>query len=355
MLSLWQNSKTMYFLTNATFHSVVLHHVGNKQNGDALRHSKFPLKLDEETGELLKTYFLSKFKSEELFQFTHSSDLELNEVYTYVTEIFNNPENLVEQSQHLATFLYDQCTHPKIKGGEFYVVYFKDCVINKKGVDAVGLFKSENKETFLKIYPQGDNFEVESQQGININKLDKGCLIFNTESEAGYSVAIVDNTNRKMEAQYWVDDFLQLKVREDNYYQTANTLEMYKDYVTKQLPEEFEMNRIDQADLLNRTMDFFKNKEEFTMQDFTQEILQQPEVIDSFDAFRTLYQNEHDLMLSEDFNISESAVKKQQRVYKSVIKLDKNFHIYVHGDRSKIEVGEDHRGKYYKMYYDEEM
>ncbi|PID89164.1 MAG: hypothetical protein CSB01_03435 [Bacteroidia bacterium] len=344
----------MYFLNNATFQNVVLHHVGNKQNGDALHCSNSPLQLDEETGELLKTYFLGKLKSPELFQFMHPSDLELNEVFTYVSAIFENPESLVEQSKHLATFLYEQCTHPKIKKGEFYVVYFKDCVVNKQGCDAVGLFKSENKETFLRVFPQGDNFEMQPQEGININKLDKGCLIFNVEKEDGYIATVVDNTNRVSEAQYWVDDFLQLKVREDNYFQTANTMAMYKDYVTLQLPEEFEMNRADQADLLNRTMDFFKNKEQFAMDEFTQEILKQPEVIDSFDAYRTMYQNEHDLQIAEDFSISESAVKKQQRVYKSVIKLDKNFHIYVHGDRSKIEYGEDHRGRFYRLYFSEE-
>nr|AMP55557.1 hypothetical protein [uncultured bacterium] len=52
--------------------------------------------------------------------------------------------------------------------------------------------------------------------------------------------------------------------------------------------------------------------------------------------------------------MNESAVKKQARNYKSVIKLDKNFHIYVHGDRRLIEQGEDEKGKFYKVYYKEE-
>ncbi|MDR0604368.1 MAG: hypothetical protein LBG80_08720 [Bacteroidales bacterium] len=43
------------------------------------------------------------------------------------------------------------------------------------------------------------NFE--SEKGININKLDKGCLIFNTERENGYIVAVVDNTNKGTDAQ----------------------------------------------------------------------------------------------------------------------------------------------------------
>ena len=40
--------------------------------------------------------------------------------------------------------------------------------------------------------------------------------------------------------------------------------------------------------------------------------------------------------------------------YKSIIKLDKNFHIYVHGDRSKIEHGEDDKGRFYKLYFNAE-
>ena len=50
-----------------------------------------------------------------------------------------------------------------------------------------------------------------------------------------------------------------------------------------------------------------------------------------------------------------SAIKKQARSIKSIIKLDKNFHIYVHGSRKLIEQGADEEGrKFYKIYYKEE-
>ena len=39
----------------------------------------------------------------------------------------------------------------------------------------------------------------------------------------------------------------------------------------------------------------------------------------------------------------------------SIIKLDKNFHIYVHDSRELIEQGTDEHGrKFYKIYYNEE-
>lgn len=59
--------------------------------------------------------------------------------------------------------------------------------------------------------------------------------------------------------------------------------------------------------------------------------------------------------LSNSFEISSQAVKKQTRVFKSVLKLDKNFHIYIHGNKELIEQGIEKDGrKYYKIYYQNE-
>ncbi|WP_317169152.1 hypothetical protein [Mucilaginibacter humi] len=44
--------------------------------------------------------------------------------------------------------------HPNIKSGELYVAYFKDVQIEGNLLEAVGIFKSENKETYLKVYPE---------------------------------------------------------------------------------------------------------------------------------------------------------------------------------------------------------
>ena len=39
-------------------------------------------------------------------------------------------------------------------------------------------------------------FELETLQGINLNKVDKGCLIYNTNKEQGYLMSIIDGTSR---------------------------------------------------------------------------------------------------------------------------------------------------------------
>lgn len=288
---------------------IAVHSVGNKANGDAILLSSSELMPDESIRNLLATYFLSPFKSEEYYNLYHESSLELNEAYNFVSRIFDDPQALHEQSVQLAKHLYEQSNHPKIKGGEFYVVYFTDCPLHGETVDAVGLFKSENKDTFLKISASAAGFEIESQQGININRLDKGCLIYDTDRENGYVVAVVDNTNKGTEARYWLDDFLHVRQRQDNYHHTENAISMCKSFVTQQLPQQFDVTKADQADLLNRSAKFFKEKETFDMQEFANEVMAQPEVIDSFNSFCSDYQQERDIRIEDNFEISNTAVK----------------------------------------------
>ena len=104
------------------------------------------------------------------------------------------------------------------------MVLFDNVVVDGEVVDALGIFKSENKDTFLKVMLRNQGFELDAEQGINIKKLDKGCLIFNTEKELGFKVCSVDNINKGQEAHFWQTDFLGLKPREDNYYFTNNVI-----------------------------------------------------------------------------------------------------------------------------------
>jgi hypothetical protein len=305
--------------------------------------------------KILRNYFISAFKSDDYLNFHHETDLNLNEAFVYVSKIFDNPEQLHEQSINLAKHLYEQSTHPKIKSGEFYVVYFKDCIVDGTTTDAIGLFKSENKDTFLKVYPQGDGFEIESQKGMNINKLDKGCLIFNMEKENGYMVSVVDNTNKGTEAKYWTDDFLHVKPRKDEYHNTQNVMSLCKNFIKEGIPEGLDISKADQVDFLNKAVEYFKKNEDFDMSDFKKVVMRKPEVVESFNQYQSEYEFARELAVLDRFSISEAAVKKQARALKSVIKLDKNFHIYVHGDRDMIEQGTDEEGrKYYKIYYTQE-
>lgn len=343
--------------SNCTIEGVCTHWVGSKQEGELHLSKQKTEMMDEFLPNTLLKYFFTSFKTEEYYNFFHDSNLKYNEVYGIVSDIFHHPDNLHEYSVSLAKHLYEQSNHPQIKAGEFYVAYFTNCVIDGETVDAVGVFKSENKETFLKVFPTGEKFEIESQQGVNIQKMDKGCLVFNTAKEEGYVVAVVDNTNKGAEAHYWVDDFLHVQQRKDEYYNTQNILSLCKTFVTKELPGQFEVSKADQAELLNKSVKFFKAKESFDIEEFTQQVIAQPEVIESFNQYKNSYALEREIEIPDHFDISDAAVKKQSRILKSVIKLDKNFHIYVHGDNQYIKKGFDPQTgmHYYQLFFNEEI
>lgn len=336
---------------------VIVHKVGNPTRGEALGLSTRPLTLNDEVVRgLLTKYFLGPFNEEDQYHFSHLSSLAMNEVYTYVTTLFNEPAQFVSCSARLAQFLYSKSTHSKVKEGELYIVRFKNVPFGGGYTNAFGIFKSETKETFLKVFPHGESWEVIAEDGININKLDKGCLVFDQDRDNGYVVCVIDNTNKQGDAQYWVNDFLQVTRTDNSYHYTDAAMGMCKLFISNELSERFEVNKSDQIDMLNRSMDYFKTKPEFRMAEFADEVLHHPEVIESFTKYKQTYEVARQVNIEDEFDIHLSAVKKQQRVFKSVLKLDKNFHVYIHGRRDLIEKGYDEMtGKhYYKLFFDEE-
>lgn len=363
-----KNNLILPIFESSSIERVALHRVGNKETDEGYVLSGREAKLSEALQDLLVRYLVSPFKVEEYYHLWNEDRVELNEMWQIACHVFDDPECLLEESQQVARLLYDACTHPNIKGGDLFVVYFKQCQLNGETMDALGVFKSENKQQFLKVLHDDEEwssesgnhsasavFRMEIDKGIDIGKLDKGAIIFNSERDKGFVVSVVDTTNRGMDAIYWKDNFLGVRQREDEYFNTHQVMQAYKKFVTDELPSQFEdVSRADQADMLNRSVNFFKQNDNFDMGDFERDVLGQEEVIESFKQYREQYEEDHGVQIADSFAISEGAVKKQARSYKSVIKLDKNFHIYVHGDRRLIEQGEDEKGKYYKVYYEEE-
>ncbi len=347
----------MFNFDDINLENIVVHKIGSKTLDEGISFSKDILRINDDTvNELLLKYFLSPFKSELFHNFHHDIDLELNEVYNYVSKIFDNPDSFYEQSVHIAKHLYENSNHPMIKKGEFYMIYLHDCVVGDEMSDAIGFFKSENKDTYLKVYPSGENFEINCDDGININKLDKGCLIFNTEKEHGYKISIVDNLNKKNEAQYWKDDFLKLKPREDDFYHTKSYLEICKGFVENVYNDENNVHKTDQIDMLAKSAEFFKEAQTFNETEFENNVIQQPEVIEAFKDYKQQYVESRDMPELSEFEVSNIAVNKSKNFFRSILKLDKNFHVYVHGKSEYIERGfdQDKNLNYYKLFFNQE-
>lgn len=332
---------------------IVVHNVGSKNDEEIVNLSESELILDDAVKEVLAKYFLSPFKTFEYYNFFHEEVIENNKAYNCADSIFENQDSVFEQSILLAEHLFESSLHPNIKGGEFYTVYMKDCVIEGELVDAIGLFKSENKDTYLKVFPQGNNFSINCDDGININKLDKGCIIYNTEKENGYTVSIIDKVSKGNEAVFWKDEFLGLTPRKDSYFNTNQYIELCKDFCKDVLVEENNVPKRDQIQILKNSESYFKENENFDKDEYQEKVIQDPQIIEAFNEYKAGFEEMHDVTTEDNFEISKDMTKKSGKYFRSVLKLDKNFHVYVHSRPEFMEKGyDDNKGmNYYKLFF----
>lgn len=347
----------MLSLSDIQLAGLVTHYVGNRAAGDVLQLSGSSVAIEgEAVRQMLLQYFLTPFKEAASYNLWHPSDLSLNEVAHFVSRIFEDPERLLLQSANLARHLHDITTLPQIKSGELHVAYFRGCPVNGRMVDAVGIYKTEAKNAFLKIEEAGNTYRFLPDEGINPEKMDKGCLIFNIDAAAGYLCHIVDRTAKGGEAQFWKDTFLKVRAAADEYHATEDYLRMSKLFIQEQIPAEYEVERVQQIEMMNKSAGYFKKNEQFQRDEFEEQVFGDPELIQSFRKYERQYADERELTFNDAFDISDAAVKKNARIMKSVLKLDKNFHVYVHGDRSRIERGYDAETglNYYKIFFEEE-
>lgn len=341
--------------TQVELQHLITHHIGNKLRDENVLLSSEETSINIDSKDFLLKYFLLPIKAEEFYSFSHPIEVDLNDLYTVIERLFSKEQSFVSLSQNIAKLLYEQSMHPKIKEGELNIVYFSNVVLDDEVVDAIGIFKSETNTPFIKMNISKSKFNINHDYGFEIKGVDKGCIVFNTDKEKGYKCLIIDAGNKSSEAQYWKDDFLKVKPISNEFFQTNQFLGIAKDFVTKQLSEEFEVSKADKIDLLNRSVEYFKTHETFDKKGFEKEVFQDSNIIKSFRNFDKTYREENEVELIESFEISPQAVKKQSKVFKNVLKLDKNFDIYIHGNREMIEQGIEKDGrKYYKIYFENE-
>lgn len=334
-----------------------IHFIGNHNENEGVKFSAMDIPVqDEVTHQLLSTYFFENFPEPQYYHFTFSDgNHQMNPMFTYVQEIFNDPSMLVEHSKSIALYLYNNSKHPNIKSGDLLVSYVKDLLVDDELCDGICIFKSENKDAFLTLDYLQQSYHLGHQAGINIGKLDKACIIFNTEASEGYKICAIDRSNRAKDAQFWMDSFLNIVPRSDDYYHTKNVIQATKQFIHDRVKPLYDIDKGEEADMLTRSRDYLSNEENFDQGEYARKVFKNQEVVEQFEFFREDLKSERNIELADNFSVNLTAVKNQSKVFKSVLKLDKNFHVYIHGNRNMIERGTDGDGrKYYKLYYEEE-
>ncbi len=350
----------MIDLSQARLTTLAVHKVGNKIRQEGYLASESLFELDEDMSQALQDYFLTPFKAEEYFKFSHDTDLQFNEIYAFCKAIFEGDrEELLPQSVEILKHLYGCSGHPHIKSGELYVAHFRECVVEEVTLEAVGIFKSENKDLFLDVAAdeEGNRVDLALRQGIPIKKLDKGCLVFNTFAEDGYSVMMVDRNSE--DTAYWRDDFLHVTRIQDHSFQTQHFLNLTKDFCEEVLSSE--KDKKEQLVFLNRSINYFNKHKAFDLDEFKANVVE-PEHRQRFEEYRVDYEQDTGLPpADEGFQISKFAVRRMKKEFKSVMTLDTQIEIrLLTKDASEagefIERGFDEGRKmyYYQVFFNAE-
>ena len=334
--------------------NIIIHRIGNKSFSDGLKLSQGEVKLTEEIKDSLCLSLRDVGFSDATYQFFHeSSELQLNPMYVYAARVFNSA-TFVETSCNIARQLYESSDHPKIPAGELLVVLFDNCEFKGEKCKALGLFKSENKDKFFDFKYNKGSYSIVEQEGFNFSALKKGVIIYDTEKENGYRVSVLMRANKQVDAKYWLNDFLHIIQVSDSFYRTQQLMSLTKNYVKDVLSKEEGISRVEQTEILSRALTYLTINDSFDEASYSDEVFRNEKYNNDFRRYSEESDSENSLL--EPFEIDKSEVKRKTRLLKSVIKLDKNFHIYVHGGEGLIKKGYDPETEmaFYQLYFKEE-
>lgn len=349
----------MINLFNTHIESLSVHAIGNKSRNESFFISEQPFNLNDELTPLLKEYFFKPFrdKEENYFQFTHDVHLDYNDMFNFATEVFTDPGTIHAVSKKITKHLFEQSNHPHIKNGELYVAYLTNLTIDNVQVDAVGVFKSEIKTDFLQFEKNGSNLELILQQGVNLGKIDKGCIIFNYKKDEGYKILSIDNN--RYDARYWLEHFLTVDAFQDENFLTKRYLKFCQDFAKDVvLPAE---DKKEEVMFMNRTINHFAKNDDFEETAFLNEVLDNPDLIPEFKNYKVEKAPKYSIEDLTSFPIANAAVSDARKKIKSVINLDTNIQIkldFINPESAEkfIEKGWDQEKQmyYYLVYFNKE-
>ncbi len=294
--------------------------------------------------QIFISHLLKHFKDNTFYSFTG-----LN-LFDEITEFFDGKLEFLCLSQRLAQQFVSAHEHHKVKPGELMICHFKNLVFDGEVVDGLGVFKTEQRENFVVFHVGQQGVVVEPMEGTVLSRLDKGCLIFDTERQHRLKVMLIDNSN-KADAVLWRERFLGLQRRKDDFYCTQQVLQVCHEFAQQVLEQPAEV-----VAFKAKTKAFFSENENFSMENFQQQVFQEPESVQLFEEFAKQYEAENQIAIDPEFHISAKAVKKDKKIFRSVLKLDRNFHIYIHGNHEYIERGYDKTRdmNFYRLFFKNE-
>jgi hypothetical protein len=339
----------------------VLAKVGNPQRDEPLQTSKEVFKVAEADAETLTALFLKPFRNLIAHRFSHHSSLEQHEMNTLATGLFADPASLLDHGIRIAKRLYSKSNHPNIKSGDLCIAHVKDIEVDGVATAALCILKAESVVPFLSISARNGDLQLSTEEGINPDKIDKGCLILNCFADKGYYVLTFDRSGS--DSRFWVRDFLGVHAVPDEAFLTNAYTNLAVSFLEQVKPDETASASApeERQAAARDAIAYFEEKEMFDLQEFETEVLKTPEAVAQFTEHRARVEEEQGVPLEKTFGISKKDVTKAKKKISTVLKFDTGVELHLRPTFSERHAGVLERGfddekqmKFVKVYYNKE-
>lgn len=319
--------------TSAAATQLVLAKVGHPQRNEPLQTSKQVFSVGEGDQETLTALFLKPFKNLAGHRFHHHASLDQHEMNTCVRDVFEANERLLEKGREIAKRLYSKSGHPNIKSGDLCISLVDDIQVDDATVQGLCILKSESVVPFLSISTKDGDLQLHTEQGINPDKIDKGCLILNHLSKKGYYVLTFDRSGT--DSRFWVRDFLGLVPITDSPFLTNKYADMAVAFVKQEEKEKHGPAANEDAPpwetrtAARDALAYFEGHEKFSLQEFEEQVLRTPEAVTKFKQHRARVEEEQGQAFDNEFDISKKHLSKAKKRTGTVMKLDTGVEIHL--------------------------
>ncbi len=299
---------------------IIVHRVGNKFRDEGLLLSEAESKRTNELDVLLiKKFLIPVINSGEEYNLTHESDINLNVLKKYSTEIFVSNNKFFDSSIAIAKHLYSCSTHPNITEGEFIEILYDGIKINDTDCQAIGLFKVESKSQYLDVKTKEGALDIVETTGIAVDNIQKGVVILSFDNSA----FVIDNLSKK--SKYWLDDFIKATIKDTTKKYTKVVSDIVK-AVSK---------KIESPSKILNFSDEISNRENFTINEIkklSEDYLEKDEI----DSIVKGIEVKHNAKFDNDFKVEESEVKKYIKDTISKTKLTKGVNLVISEPNTKL-------------------
>ena len=292
--------------------------VGNKSREEGIA---FASKADDMSfaSEFVSTLVKNTFKFDTFSQFDSIDSLDMNPSYRFVRKIFENKDEFVKQSNNLARHLYDQSIHPHISNGEFYVIY-------------------------IDVSYENGEYSIKSQLGLSTKHLDKGCIIFNTQSDNGYLISIVETSTIRQDGRYWSNNFLYIKEIITDFQHTEHIAD-FCSTVVRQISKGNPEKSLDLVKASRKIIQILQNEgREVNTNELISSLAIDEEVASMLLSYKREYE-ERSGEMPETFKIAQNAAKRKAITKANILKIGSGFELKVLDSSAIIEQGYDDEKK----------